>query len=137
LFKKKKVTYRKEDPELFLAPKTIQACCFAWLFPGAGHWFLGRKRKAVILGATLLFAMLMGIVQGGDLYPFAGEGVFRSIGAVCELGAGIPYLLSKWVVGRGTPIEITYDYGTIYFLIAGMLNWLCVVDSFDIAVNRK
>ena len=137
MFSRKKVVYRAEDPALFFAPRTVVGCLLAWLFPGAGHWYLGKKRKAVLLGASLLICFCLGIVQRGDFFPFSGEGVFRAIGAFCELGFGSIYLLARLLVDRGSPLSLTYDYGTTYLLIAGMINWLAVVDAFDTAVGRK
>lgn len=134
---KKRVKYREEDPALFFAPKTVKSCLLAWLFPGAGHWFLGRTKTAVIICVALILAFFWGILQGGDLYPLAGEGKIRAIGAFCQYGMGLPNIVARIFVGRGTPLNITYDYGSIYFLVAGMINWLCVVDAFDIAVGRK
>jgi len=133
----KKKQYKVEQTELFLDPKTIQAVVMAWVVPGLGHWTLGRKKNAVILFLCIAFSMILGCYLGGDLFPFSGEGKFRAIGAFSQMGSGVFYLISRLITERGTPLNVTYDYGTIYFLIAGMLNWLATIDCFDIAVKRK
>ncbi len=115
----------------------IKSCFLAWLVPGLGYWLVGRKREAFIVGGSLFIAILMGFILAGDLFSFSGEGKLRSIGAFCQLGTGLPHLLAKMFLGRATPLSTTYDYGTNYFLIAGMLNWLAVMDVFDLAVKRK
>ena len=79
----------------------------------------------------------MGLLQGGDLFPVRGEGMIRSIGAFCQFGFGGIQLVTRLLIDRGSPLSLTYDYGTTYFLIAGMVNWLSVVDCFDIAMDRK
>lgn len=137
IWKKEKIEYRRENPEEFTSPRTLKACALAWVFPGLGHFFLGRRRRALILALTLTSAMVMGMVLGGDLYPLRGEGWIRAIGSFCQWGGGAVMLGARLFLERGTPISSSYDYGTIYFLIAGMVNWLCVVDAFDIAMNRK
>jgi hypothetical protein len=31
----------------------------------------------------------------------------------------------------------TYEYGNTFLLIAGLLNYLCMLDAFDISAGRK
>lgn len=127
----------EEDPKLYLAPATLRNCFLAWFFPGLGYWLAGRKRVALIVATCLFGGFLLGVLNGGDLFPFAGEGKIRTIGAFCQMGVGIPHLLALLFLERGTPLSSSYDYGTNYFLIVGMLNWLMVLDTFDISVKRK
>ncbi|PIE02484.1 MAG: hypothetical protein CSA81_06605 [Acidobacteria bacterium] len=134
---KEKTQYKQEQPELYTAPHTLKMVGLSWLIPGLGHWLQGRKKRAVILFSALLLAVFLGAILGGDLYPFSGEGRFRAIGALCQSGLGLFYAVVRLFTDRGNPLNITYDYGTIYYLIAGMINWLAVIDSFDIAVKRK
>lgn len=127
----------KEDPTLFLSASTIKLVLLAWLIPGMGYYLLGRKRACLLISICVLTAFFMGIYLEGDLFPWGGEGKIRAIGSLCQLGAGIPYAIAKLFVDRGSPLSVTYDYGTNYLLIAGMINWLAVMDTFDIAVKRK
>jgi hypothetical protein len=126
-----------EDRSLFFSPITIKHCLLNWAIPGLGYWMIGRKKEGMIISGALFIGILIGVIQGGDLYPFMGEDWLRGIGAVCQVGMGIPWVLAKLFMSRGTPLDITYDYGTNYFLIVGMLNWLGVIDIFDISVKRK
>ena len=135
--KNQDVEHIVENPKLFLAPSTIKNCFFTWLIPGLGYWRTGRKKACYLVAACLFSAFLLGIIQGGDLFPFSGEGKIRGIGAICQLGMGLPYLLAQLFVERGSPLNPTYDYGTNFFLVAGMLNYLSVMDVFDISVGRK
>ncbi len=127
----------KEDPSLYFAPQTIRNVVLTWLVPGLGYWLLGRKKAAIIMTSILYGGFLLAVILGGDLYPFSGEGFIRRIGSVCQLGMGLPYLLAQLSMDRGTPLSLTYDYGTNYFLITGMINWLATFDVFDISVKRK
>lgn len=130
-------SFPKEDRSLFLAPQTIKRCLLAWLIPGFGYYLAGRKKAWILMTACIWIAFFMGLILHGDLYPWGGEGKVRAIGSICQMGSGIPYFLAKIFVDRASPLSLTYDYGTNYFLIAGMINWLAVLDTFDISVKRK
>ena len=127
----------KGDPSLYFAPATLKHCLLNWVLPGAGYWLVGRKKAWAIMTGCLYVAFLMGIMLGGDLYGLTGEGKIRAIGSICQAGMGLPYILAKWLMARGTPLNPAYDYGTNYLLLAGMINWLAVMDIFDISVKRK
>jgi len=125
------------DPSLYYAKTTLRNCALTWLVPGFGYWLTGRKRAFYIISACLFIAFLLGVFLGGDLYPFRGEGNIRSVGALCQMGMGFPYFLAKLFVERGSPLNPTYDYASSYLLVAGMMNWLSVIDIYDISVKRK
>lgn len=127
------------DPSLFLAPMTLRNCALAWFIPGLGYFLTGRKRTGIIVCVSLYTAYFFGAILGGDLYDFSwvSEGKIRYFGAICQAGMGLPYLIAKLGLERGTPLNLTYDYGTSYFLISGMINWLITLDIFDISVKRK
>ncbi len=50
----------KANPAIFLP-----AGLLAWLVPGAGHWYLGRPVRAVILFATIQGMFWSGVAIGG------------------------------------------------------------------------
>jgi hypothetical protein len=57
----------------------------------------------------------------------------------CDLGTGALYLLSLAadiaVVDHSQ--LATSEYGDRFLMVAGLLNYLCMLDAFDIAVGRK
>ena len=110
------------DPSLVLAPQTLKNCFLAWLVPGLGYWLLDRKKSAVLISVCLYTAYFFAFLLGGDLYELTTEGKIRMLGTVCQSGMGIPYFLAKLGLDRGSPLNASYDYGTTYFLIAGMIN---------------
>ena len=118
-------------------PIVVRNCFLAWLIPGLGHWLLGRRRSAVLIGLSLYGGFLLGVVSNGDLFPFLTEGKIRTAGFFLQSGMGAPYGLAKAFLARATPLSPLYDYGTGYFLMTGLINWLTVFDVFDISVNRK
>ena len=40
----------------------------AWLLPGAGHYWLGRKNRGVIVFATVLLCFLVGVAMNGPFF---------------------------------------------------------------------
>jgi len=61
---------------------------------------------------------------------------------IANLGSGILYL-ACWFFDIGFADDLTqaaratYEYGNTFLLIAGLLNYLNVLDAFDIAAGRK
>lgn len=73
------------------------AAFLAWVFPGAGHWYQGRRAKAVLFCVTILLTYFTGfaIGQGHVVYASWVPGDKRWH-YVCQLGAGavtLPALL--------------------------------------------
>ena len=128
----------KDNSDEYSVEEVVKNCALTWLVPGLGYWLLGRRKAGLIVSGSLLVAVLMGLILGGDLFPLSNvEGTLRRVGGFCQMGLGIPYFIANMILDRGSPLSHTYDYGTNYFLIAGMLNWLAVMDVFDISVRRK
>ena len=67
---------------------------------------------------------------------------FATATDVADLGAGALYIVS-WLLGWGfaddptQAARATYEYGTTLLLVAGLLNYLTMLDAFDIAAGRK
>ena len=61
---------------------------------------------------------------------------------IANLGSGILYLVC-WFLGFGFADDpthaalATYEYGNTFLLIAGLLNYLAMLDAFDISAGRK
>ena len=61
---------------------------------------------------------------------------------IANLGSGVLYIVS-WLLGIGfaeDPVKaarVTYEYGNTFLLIAGLLNYLVMLDAFDIAAGRR
>jgi TM2 domain-containing membrane protein YozV len=113
-------------------------CAAAWLIPGAGHLWLGRRQKGVtfLLALTLMFAF--GLWLEGRLFPFELSQPLVALAALADLGMGLPFFIAKALGGgAGRVIAITYEYGNAFMIVAGLLNMLVVLDAFDVAQGRK
>ena len=58
---------------------------------------------------------------------------------VANFGSGLLYLIC-WGANIGFVDKaqlMTYEYGNTFLLVAGLLNYLAMLDAFDIAAGRK
>jgi len=119
----------------------------AWFIPGLGHLMVGRWVRALLMGGAAWLCFFLGMTMGGRLYAFVLEGPWSTIlvsipPAVANIGAGAPYIFS-WLLDYGFADDqqraalATYEYGNTFLLIAGLLNYLNMLDAFDIAAGRK
>jgi hypothetical protein len=120
------------------ASSVVLVALAAWLLPGAGHLWLGRRQKGWIFLAALLAMFAIGLVLEGRLFPFEFSQPLVGLAAIANLGTGIPYFLA-WAggFGEGQVIAATYEYGNAFLIVAGLLNMLVVLDACDIAAGRK
>ncbi len=119
----------------------------AWLVPGLGHLLQGRWVRALLLGGAVWASFLGGLWMGGHLFAVAGtdqgpSALLQVPPMIANLGAGLLYIFC-WLTGAGfadDPIHAaraTFEYGNTFLLIAGLLNYLAMLDAFDIAAGRK
>lgn len=80
----------------------------------------------------------LGIAMEGKLYDLTLDQPLFIFAFIADIGAGLPYLLAqRWAVAAGNMNAPSYDYATTYLWVAGLLNYLVVLDAFDIAQGRK
>lgn len=117
--------------------RTVKAMILAFLFPGAGHFYLGRRSRALIFATVVLLMFVFGLMLEGKLYvPERGKPL-TLLASIASMGIGIPYLIARMIGSLGELHSMTYEYGTAFTLTAGLMNLLLVLDSFDIAEERK
>lgn len=115
----------------------------AYLIPGSGHFLLGRRRRAVIIFATVLVAFVTGVLMRGPMFqPGAGGDLLSKLiqygGFLGDLASGLFYFVAVGL-GYGPPDQAghTPDYGSKFLVAAGLLNILAIVDAYEIATHRK
>ena len=111
----------------------------AYLVPGAGHFYLGHRRRAAAFFAIIVVLFLIGLSIDGNLYTLAesGRALLRVLASLGSMGAGIIYFVARSMGPHGDVTSMTYEYGTTFTLTAGLMNLLLVLDCFDIAGGRK
>jgi hypothetical protein len=118
----------------------------SWAFPGAGHFLQGRWGRGLIVAAAVCGMFVLGLLFGGHLFGLGGSDGTSSLlqlpPMIANLGTGLLYLLS-WASNSGFSDSAeyarraTFEYGNTFLLVAGLLNYLAMLDAFDIAAGRK
>ena len=117
----------------------------AWFIPGLGHVLLQRWFRALLMGGAVWICFFVGLGMGGHLFGATSDGQIALLQIppmIANLGQGALYIVS-WVIDYGfaddpaRAARATYEYGNTFLLIGGLLNYLNMLDAFDIAAGRK
>lgn len=115
----------------------------SWIFPGAGHMTLGRWRRGLILSGAIWGMFIIAILSGGAFYPgfeFKDGALLYLLNAFARLGNGLGSLVG-YLIGSVPPPAVaawaTFEYGGRFLEVAGLLNYLAIVDALDIQSGRK
>lgn len=71
----------------------VLAGILAWIVPGAGHWYLGRRVRAVILFAVILGLFWTGVALGGVFTVNPREETWWSRAQLCTGLSGV----ASWI----------------------------------------
>ena len=116
----------------------VLLCLAAWAIPGAGHLWLGRRAKGLILLVAIPLMFAIGLAVRGRLAPFDFSQPLVGLAAFADVGAGLPYFLAKSLgAGGGDVTAATYEYGNTFLIVSGLLNMLVVIDAYDVRLGRK
>jgi Family of unknown function (DUF6677) len=132
-------TTAAERPRAVSEPgRLVLLCLAAWAVPGAGHFWLGRVQKAVVFFVALTTMFVAGLLLKGRLFPFEFSEPLVALAAFANAGLGLPWVISRsFGLGAGVVTAVSWEYGNTYLIVAGLLNFLVMLDAFDIAVGRK
>ncbi len=111
----------------------------AWLVPGLGHFYLGRRRTAMAFAAIVALTFLAGISFQGRLYTIEAGQPLTILATFAVYGSGLWNLGARLLSSNpgGAILATTYEYGCAYLLTAGLMNLLLVLDVWDLATGRK
>ena len=117
---------------------TFAVCLGGLLVPGLGHVLLKRWIRGLILAACIVAMFMFGLGMEGKLYDLTVEEPLQFFALFADVGVGLPYFMAERMgLGAGTPTAQTFDYGTTFLWVCGLLNYLVVLDAFDLAQGRK
>lgn len=122
--------------------KPLILSALAWAVPGAGHLWQGAWRRGLAFGAIVWSAYLLGLFWGGHLFGLhnANEsGLLAYVFGFCDLGTGLIYWgsIAADVALVDQARRATAEYGNLVLMLAGLLNYLVMLDAYDIAIGRK
>lgn len=134
----------------------VVAAILAWLVPGLGHIYQGRTAKGVLFMVSILstFFFGLGISHGRAVYASWTDGDKR-LPYLCQVCVGLPALpalAQTYLVRNGReplfggvmapPVDMAqlndwhktlnryFELGTVYTMIAGLLNVLAIYDAW-------
>jgi len=117
----------------------VPACLLAWLVPGAGHLYLGRRAKGLIFLATIGALFVLGVMMRSRLQLYLGfEDPLALLFSMAQMAVGLPYFVARTLgFELGDVRAVTYEYGNTFTAVGGLLNILVILDAYDTAVGRK
>lgn len=115
-----------------------------WAVPGLGHFLQRRLGRGLLLGGAVWLMFLLGLALGGHLFKMGStdqgfSALLQLLPMSANFGAGLLYIFC-WLTNTGFAEQaqrVTYEYGNTFLLVAGLLNYLVMLDAFDIAAGRK
>jgi len=115
----------------------------SWCFPGAGYLLQRRWKRGIIIGTVIWAMFIIALVSGGAYYPgfdFKDGALLYLLNVFAKLGNGLGAFIS-FILSASPPPNVaawaTFEYGGRFLEIAGLLNFLAVLDSIDINLGRK
>ena len=135
-------------------------CLLAWIFPGLGHFVLGKRQRAIAFCLIVLATLTLGLASDGTAAVIDRQRPLSYLATFDNLALGPLDLVSRFLTfGRlayRLPAEehdplrlemverlrervrsVTYEYGSTFLLTAGLMNILLILDVFDISMGRK
>jgi hypothetical protein len=112
------------------------AAVLAWLVPGAGHFYLGLRKRALLLFIAIELTFFIGLYIGTLRIVDPAQSMFWFVAQVLAgLNTIVAHLWSTSLPGPYaeaiTPLvrDWSYHMAVLYTGIAGLLNLLAVFDT--------
>lgn len=125
-------------PEYPLTTNAVIAPVLGWIIPGAGHIFLKRYVRGILLFISVFAMFFIGLGMNGRVYKPNGGDILDILGFVGDVGAGGLYVLARimdW--GNLMAANAAADYGKTFIIVAGLLNFIAAADAHHIALGKK
>ena len=127
---------RQQTTKKFTTMDFIRAALLAWLIPGGGHFYLGLRKRAVLLfvciEVTFLFGLYIStvrIVNPAHSFLWFFAQIFAGLNTiVAHLWAT---RLDQGQVNITTALIRNWSYymGVLYTSVAGLMNLLAICDT--------
>lgn len=119
--------------------RAIAAIVLTLLAPGAGHFFLGRRARALAFFGIVVFLFAVGLAIDGSLYSLreARGDLLSTLASLGSMASGLLYFVGQAFGPAGNIQSPMFEYGRTFALTAGVMNLLLMLDCWDIAVRGK
>lgn len=134
----------------------VVAAVLAWLVPGLGHLYQGRTAKGLLFMICILSTFFYGLFLSDGRAVYASWTDWdRRLPYLCQIGTGLPALpalVQTYLVRNGKApllggimappatmqqlndwwreLHRYFELGTVYTMIAGLLNVLAIYDAW-------
>lgn len=117
---------------------SVVAPAVAWLLPGAGHLLQKRWIRGLLLMVSIVAMFVLGVLMDGHVYKPNGGDILDILGFIGDVGAGALYIVARAAgVGDAASAHVSADYGKVFIIVAGLLNFMTVADAYHIAIGKK
>ena len=133
-------------------------CVLTWIVPGSGHLLLRRLKRGFAFMVCVILLFFFGLGLGAKIWHYEPQQPLTFFAMVSQVGVGLPYFIGRSIAtyeqghpsssrfyrfaenfnfGEGNIRSVTFEYGNTFTWVAGLLNFLIILDAYDIAVGRK
>ena len=115
----------------------------SWFLPGFGHLMQKKIKRGVIIAVIFWTMFIIAVISGGAYYPgfdFRDGALLYLLNIFGRLGSGLGGLVSFLLMMNPPPnvaASATFEYGGRFLEIAGLINYLAIMDAVDINLGRK
>jgi hypothetical protein len=122
--------YSKGNKVLFL----LIVGLLAWLVPGAGHFVLGEKKRAIIMFVTIVLTFCTGLYIGSIGVIDLSDTSAIYVKATQVMNPPVAVVLGHYTGGENYPVYgWPNEIGQVYTMTSGLLNLLCIVNAVYLA----
>lgn len=108
----------------------------AYLIPGWGHFYLGRKMLGLFLFFTVLSIYGIGVFLGGGIL-WEEMNILTVLAYIVKFFNGIPFLATFFYQAFQNATFYFNDVGTTFILVSGSLNVLIIIHLLDVVKELK
>ena len=114
--------------------KTMVGLVAAWLVPGAGHWMLGQKQKAILYFTTITITFLIGVALArGRNFNYERDAVYFLAYSFNGLETWLAWIGTRNLAR--TELIPYYQLGFLYSAVACLLNVVAMMDFLATAMR--
>ena len=124
----------------------LGAAFMGWLVPGLGHWLIGERRRAVILGVCIFGLWLGGLTIGGITVVDHKANPYWFLGQMLSAPSLVATQATQFLKERSERSARSLhrpsfgrvkEQGILYTALAGLLNLLTMIDLINRAHGSR